>query len=302
MRKVIYVLVLLLLLVFGGLSLVYMSYSSVSVELVDVSILNVEIKANLKTLYSILTGNLLDALLSVVNSMDLSAQLKINNPSFIPLYVPPIDYDIYMNDIYMGNRHIDAFTLPPQSSITKKVVQKVYLNQLEDLALSIVNKNGHLDVKIKGYTHVAFLNIPFETTKRINVYEVIKEEIKQKLGSYTPTGSLRITNAYWMESGNRVYSVEPPALVYAFVTISGNPSYEGKVTVMIKQDNKGLPDTTVISQKYYVSLSSEQSRTIELTFTPEYHSYSRGYFLKASWGGGSWTMSKSYPPRLLVTK
>ena len=304
MRKAIYALILILL-VFGGLSFVYISYSSVSISLENLGISNVEVKPNLKTLYDVLTGNLIGALLSVVNSIDLSAQLEISNPSFIPLHVPSIDYEIYMNGIYMGNGHIDDFSIPPQSSITKEITHRLYRNQIEnfdDLALSIVNKNGYLDIRIKGYAHVIFLNIPFETTKRINVVEIVKEKIKQKLAGYTPAGSLGITDAYWVANGNRVYSVKPSTLVHAFITITGNPNYDGEVTVTVKQDNKGLPDTTVISRNYYVSLSSEQSRTVELTFTPEYHSYSRGYYIKVSWSGGSWTMESYYPPRLSVIK
>ncbi len=182
-----------------------------------------------------------------------------------------------MNDIYIGNGHIDAFTIPSQSSVTKRLMQKVYLNQIEKLVSSIINKNGYVDIEIRGYAHVAFLNVPLELLKkRINVYEVIKEAIKRKLSGYTPPRGLRVISAYWMTNGNRIYSAKPFTLVHAFVTISGNPSYNGEVTVMIKEDNRALPDTTVKSQECYVSLSSGESKTIELTFTPEYHSYSRG--------------------------
>ncbi len=55
MRKAIYALILLIL-ILSSLSIVYMSYRSVSVKLEDVSISNIELKPNLKTLYDVLNG------------------------------------------------------------------------------------------------------------------------------------------------------------------------------------------------------------------------------------------------------
>ena len=122
----------------------------------------------------------------------------------------------------------------------------------------------------------------------------------------TPTqaqGTLYVTNAFWIVNGVKVTSVPKNTPVTAHVSIQAvGGSYSGKVTLEVVHDNKGMPDTITKTQNFAVNLKSGETYDLSVTFVPEYHWYSRGYFLEISWGGGGWTMPKSYPPRLSVTK
>ena len=98
-------------------------------------------------------------------------------------------------------------------------------------------------------------------------------------------------------------SVPENTMVTAHVTVQAvGGSYSGTITLNVIHDNKGLPDTTTETQNFVVNLKKGETYDLTITFTPKYHWYSRGYYLKAYWNGGSWTMPKSYPPRLTVTK
>ncbi len=116
-----------------------------------------------------------------------------------------------------------------------------------------------------------------------------------------PAGSITVEDAYWSVGASRVTSVASPTQVTVNLVVRASGAYTGAVTVEIRKDIIGLPDTSVTSRQYNVALSSGQTQTLTLLFTAQKETGSRGYFVQVTWSSGAWTMPDSYPPRLTVT-
>lgn len=117
-------------------------------------------------------------------------------------------------------------------------------------------------------------------------------------------GSLSVTNAWWSKSGSTVTSVEYGEDVDCKVTVKavGGP-FSGDVSVNVKRDLALAFDEIHASRIFSVSLDEGEQKTYTVSFTASEVSDSsfRGYFVELE-GDTSWTMSSSYPPRLLVTE
>ncbi|RLE49374.1 MAG: hypothetical protein DRJ31_05160 [Candidatus Methanomethylicota archaeon] len=119
-----------------------------------------------------------------------------------------------------------------------------------------------------------------------------------RLEVYQP--QLKILDAYWVSDSMKVYSVKEGDLVHANVLVSAYGDFSDIVIFEVKSDKIMLPDETVISKSYSVSLSSGETKLLSLSFIAQRDPFSRGYYMKVSWKTDSWTMETSYPPRLSV--
>ncbi len=117
--------------------------------------------------------------------------------------------------------------------------------------------------------------------------------------------SLGVLEAYWSVSGQRVERANVGELVTGHVVLHSRERFEGDIILHIRVDVKFWLDKDVITQRFYVTLRSGESREFKLDFKPTQASVGdiNGYFIEVDFGfsRGKWTMPDSYPPRLIAT-
>lgn len=319
-----------LLLLGGGLT--YYSYSRIDVYISSVSLASSPIKINtakalLIGLSAIMTGGLsLPAMIDAIEGINLVIYIKAYNGGILPVYIPTISYDLYINNNYVGEGSSDReVTIQPGDSEIITVYQFIDRDSLLDVAMSIVNNNGEADIKAKGEAKASILglsfSIPFEKTTTINVYEEIKKALINFLsgqgggsqGSGQPptqqpgpqTGRLEVSAIYWVYNGEYVYEVPQGSNVMVKVVLTAvGGDVEGLITVRVKKDLALMPDQVYTEHSEYISLNNGESTTIEFWFTAKDKSglTFRGYFIEIVLPDGTtWTMESDYPPRLKVT-
>jgi hypothetical protein len=81
---------------------------------------------------------------------------EIYNPSFFPVYLRSLEYEVYLNDTYMLNDKIDGILIPPNSFVNVNRMITIYYSSLNTQQLEAVNllqslgKGGVVHIKLEG--------------------------------------------------------------------------------------------------------------------------------------------------------
>jgi len=89
--------------------------------------------------------------------------LSVQNPSFIDIYIPQIDGEIYLEGIFVDDFHIDERRVPAGGVITQSLYITVSIEDLPALGqaiFSILDK-GYADVRIDGNARLRLSLLPF---------------------------------------------------------------------------------------------------------------------------------------------
>ena len=127
---------------------------------------------------------MLEAAFDLIKGINLNLIFALSNNGFLPVYIPDISYDLFINGVSMGTgiSEIDVTILPGQ---TKEIV---VLQNFEKISLtpaisSIIRSEGIIDLKVSGTAYFNLLGldvpIPFESSKQIS----ISDEIENYLGT-----------------------------------------------------------------------------------------------------------------------
>ncbi|NCN64838.1 MAG: hypothetical protein GW779_04385 [Candidatus Altiarchaeum hamiconexum] len=115
----------------------------------------------------------------------LNLNLRCYNPNKIPVTLDGADYEIYLQEIYVGNGSIsERLTIPPDETkilISEVKVRYENLNQLLNIANEIIKRGGKVNITIKGNAYADFIgriSFPFKVEKEINLSREIVEKIK----------------------------------------------------------------------------------------------------------------------------
>jgi hypothetical protein len=171
------------------LGLLGYSYNQIQVSLNEVNLQSIEWEPlSLSTLLNaglnVLGGNLLEAGLDLIKGINLNLIFGLSNNGFLPVYIPDISYDLFINGMSMGTgiSEIDATILPGQTKVIV-VLQNFEKISLTPAISSIISSEGIIDLKVSGTAYFNLLGldvpIPFESSKQIS----ISDEIENYLGS-----------------------------------------------------------------------------------------------------------------------
>jgi len=193
----------LIILIIGGL-IVY-SYTQISVTLTDVSYHSIEWEAFswsvlLKLGLNVLTGNWLGAAFDMISGINLDLEFGLYNGGFLPVYIPDLSYNLYINDVYVGKGYskIEKTISPGQ---TKKidVLQNFRKSSLTPAVSNIINNNGVIDLKVKGTAYfklfVIDIPIPFESTQSISIKDEIRNKLNAEIQRLKPAPVKTITSS-----------------------------------------------------------------------------------------------------------
>ena len=170
--------------------LIWYSYSQITVSFSEVSSVNVELEtlslsSLIKLGLDVLSGNWLAAALDVIAGINLGLIFELTNNGLLPVYVPEISYDLYINEVFIGdgNSIVDA-TINPGETKEVQIIQNLQKTSFSPAVESIIDTEGIVDVKINGVAYFELLGfsipIEFESEKQISLVEEIQNQISQQ--------------------------------------------------------------------------------------------------------------------------
>ena len=170
--------------------LIYYSYTQIQVSFTEVSSVGVEIEElSFSTLVNLginlLTGDWLGAALDVIAGISFGLIFELTNNGLLPVYIPEISYDLYVNEIRIGKGITELdLTVNPGETKEIPVLQNFTKENLGPIMDSIVKTEGIVDVGVKGIAYFEFLGqeipIPFESTKRVSIVDEIQNQLNQQ--------------------------------------------------------------------------------------------------------------------------
>ena len=103
--KVVGIAIVIVVIVIG---LVAYSYTQIQINLVDISYAGIDwapksLSTFLKLAVNLLTGNILEAALSLIAGIKLNLIFALTNHGFFPVYIPNLSYDLLVNDVNVGH-------------------------------------------------------------------------------------------------------------------------------------------------------------------------------------------------------
>lgn len=171
------------------LGLLAYSYTQIHVSLNDVSFHSIEWSSfswttMLKLGLNVLTGNWLGAAFDLIQGINLDLTFGLHNGGILPVYIPDLSYDLYVNDVSMGQGYSQLdLVVNPGETKEVNVLQNFKKNSFAPAVGSIVYNEGVMEIRVKGTAYFNLLGfnipIPFESTKHISIID----EVKQRLNS-----------------------------------------------------------------------------------------------------------------------
>lgn len=176
-----------ILMIFFGL--VAYSYTQIDVSLSRVSSVEVELEeltlTNLmKLTFDALSGNWIAAALDVVAGVNVGLDFELSNNGLLPVYVPEIYYELYINDIAVGNGYNEINTMiNPGEQEQIGLLQKFQKNELTPAIESIITKEGIMEIHLSGTAYFELLGqkipMPFESSRQISLVDEIQNQLSE---------------------------------------------------------------------------------------------------------------------------
>ena len=186
--KVVGIAIVIVVIVIG---LVAYSYTQIQINLVDISYAGIDwapksLSTFLKLAVNLLTGNILEAALSLIAGIKLNLIFALTNHGFFPVYIPDLSYDLLVNDVNVGHgtSKVDT-TIYPGEKKEINVLQNSKLSSLEPAIASIIDSDGILNLQVKGTGYFNFfglnVSVPFESSKEISIKDEISKFINNEI-------------------------------------------------------------------------------------------------------------------------
>jgi len=173
--------------VFG---LIFYSYSQIQVSFTEVNSVGIVLEQlslpNLVQLgIDLLTGNWLEAALNVISEINFGLVFELTNNGLIPVYIPEISYELFINEILIGNGITEVdLTINPGQTKEIPVTQNLNKNSLTPALDSIVESEGEIEISVKGIAYFELLGqeiqIPFESTKQVSLVDEIQNQLTKQ--------------------------------------------------------------------------------------------------------------------------
>ena len=97
-------------------------------------------------------------------SAELRLTLEIQNPGFLPIYIPSGDFEIYLNDQHLCSGHFASILVGGNSKGRVLVPVTFYATDIPFLAYGLITGGGTVTIRLEGSAHALLLDLPFSTT------------------------------------------------------------------------------------------------------------------------------------------
>jgi LEA14-like dessication related protein len=99
-----------------------------------------------------------------LSSVQTNFGIAIGNPSQLPIYIPSANFDIYVNDQYLGKGSFGALTIGGNSQSQISVPVTFSTADVSSVLIGLITGGGSVTVTIQGSANLVLLSIPFNTT------------------------------------------------------------------------------------------------------------------------------------------
>lgn len=181
MKPVVIVILISLVVVGVFFSLVAYSYTQITVNLEGVTLDSIDwtpisVSTLIKIGLDVLRGDWIDSALALIEGINLNFIFQFSNNGILPVHIPDLSYDLSINDVYVGegNSTINT-TINPGETKEIPILQNFQRDSLTPTVKSIVDRNGIMDLHIRGIAYFKLLildvPIPFESTYQISIID-----------------------------------------------------------------------------------------------------------------------------------
>ena len=171
--------------------LLFYSYSQISVTLTDITYHSIDwsdfsFLTLIKLGLNVLAGDWLNAAFDLIEGINLNMFFGITNNGILPVYIPDISYELFLNGVNVGKGITPINdTIYPGKTKEVTTLQNFKKSGFEPAMSSIVENEGIMEIRIKGTAHLSIFGlefpIPFESSKKISVYDEIKSRLLGEL-------------------------------------------------------------------------------------------------------------------------
>ncbi|MEM1989243.1 MAG: LEA type 2 family protein [Candidatus Bathyarchaeia archaeon] len=236
--------------------------------------------------------NLLNALVSRRLTIDI--YLDVEGHGVLSVPVKSLSGQIYLEEVYIGSvKSADPFTIPASGTRTVRLtylldLSSISLHDIQHITQSISEHNGEVNVRFEGYIEPIIIFFPITIPIQYNFYML------------TSSNAPKVTQMYWQSTS--CLAGEDATFTITVSNVFRGTMVEGVLHVVVREDVKFGSDVDAETYPYTVRLYPGESKTFTGTFKVYKREVTRGFFLKALWGGTVLAeQPNSYPPRLSVT-
>ncbi len=99
-----------------------------------------------------------------LNSVQTTFDFEIGNPSALPVYIPSGDFEIYVNDQYLGAGSFGSLTVPDNGQSQISVPVAFNASDVPSVVYGIITGGGSVTVTVQGKIHLLLFSVPFSST------------------------------------------------------------------------------------------------------------------------------------------
>ena len=189
-------------------------------------------------LLSVFQGNMLGAVSSFVQGLQVDGTLTLKNGSIFPLYLPSMQHKIEINGTPTQNAiSTNAMWIAPEGSKTVPFSILIEKTNLPAVALNILGSGGNIDITVESSAVLAGFTITKTSQKQ--------ENLTNSLSSYTSSSG----------GSNQTTSTEPTVTSYRF---SPNPTMLGNVVTGSITLSGGSAGTYILRLMQDISFAPDQ--------------------------------------------
>ena len=102
--------------------------------------------------------------MSALTSVQTNFGITIGNPSALPIYIPNGNFNIYVNDQYLGKGSFGSLTIGGNSQSQITVPVTFNTTDVSSVLFGIITGGGTVTVTIQGSVNLVLFSVPFNAT------------------------------------------------------------------------------------------------------------------------------------------
>lgn len=99
-----------------------------------------------------------------VTSAEIKLKIEVQNPNALPVYIPSLDFDVYVNDQHLANGYLGAFTVGGGGRHQKWVSLTFSYIDVATTLVNLIINHETVTVRVDGSANFFLVSIPFTTT------------------------------------------------------------------------------------------------------------------------------------------
>ena len=98
------------------------------------------------------------------SSLTLNIGISINNPNFLPVYIPSGSFTVYLNGQRLGVGDFGSLTIGGNSQSVISAPVTFNLADVPSVVFGLITGGGRVTVNVQGSANLVLFNVPFNST------------------------------------------------------------------------------------------------------------------------------------------